>query len=106
MSRLASPKLVASAVLFVLLSLAAGSGVADTATAPKPRFGGTLVVAAGDPGPLNPAITSSGQAHPVTGQIFNGLVRLDRYFAPTPDLARSWTVSKDGRAYTFNLASN
>ncbi len=99
-------RIAAAGVLLLVLALSAVSGAADSAPAPKPLFGGTLVVAAGDPGPLNPAITSSGQAHPITGQIFNGLVRLDRYFAPKPDLALSWNVSKDGRTYTFNLAPN
>lgn len=93
-------------LLLLVAALLARSGPAETATAPKPLFGGTLVVAAGDPGPLNPAVTSGGQTHPVTGQIFNGLVRLDRYFSPTPELARSWSVSKDGRTYTFQLVPN
>lgn len=99
---------VPSSLLLVLVALSIAPGAADTATraTPQPLFGGTLVVASGDPGPLNPAITSSGQAHPVTGHIFNGLVKLDRYFAPQPDLARSWRVSRDGRTYTFDLAPN
>ncbi|MBA2476283.1 MAG: ABC transporter substrate-binding protein [Actinobacteria bacterium] len=104
--RHAAHRIAAAALLLVLLVLSAASGAADTAIRAKPLYGGTLVVAAGDPGPLNPAITSSGQAHPITGQIFNGLIRLDRYFSPTPDLARSWRVSKDGRTYTFELAPN
>lgn len=97
-------------VVFVLVAGALVAG-ASTATGsrqqrPTPLYGGTLVVAAGDPGALNPAITSSGQVHPVTGEIFNGLVRLDRRFNPVPDLARSWTVSRDGRTYRFVLAPN
>ena len=94
------------------LVLLAGSGgqargSLDGGAAVSPvRYGGTLVVAAGDPVSFNPAITSSGQTHPVTGQIFNGLIRLDRYFRARPDLARTWNVSKDGRTYTFNLAPN
>ncbi len=106
MPRSRFPRVVVTTVLLVLLALPAASNVAETAPAPKPRYGGTLVVAAGDPGPLNPAITSSGQTHPVTGQMFNGLVRLDRYFEPKPDLALRWSVSKDGRTFTFNLAPN
>lgn len=98
--------LAALTALVVLPAFAAASDSARRSSAAKPLFGGTLVVAAGDPGALNPAITSGGQVHPITGQIFNGLVRLDRYFAPTPDLARSWKVSKDGRTYTFQLAPN
>lgn len=92
-----------------LLAAACGSGD-DSPTTPgeaggdAPKYGGTLVVGASDPGMLNPALTPSGTTHPVTGQIFNGLVRLDRSFNPTPDLAQSWTVSPDGRTYTFKLA--
>jgi peptide/nickel transport system substrate-binding protein len=68
-----------------------------------PKYGGTLVAAGSDPGPLNPAITSAGTTHPVTGQIFNGLVRLDRNLEPKPDLARSFEGSEDGLSYTFKL---
>src|SRR5829696_5088557 len=94
------------ALVVLLLAVVAAAGAADSAVVAKPRFGGTLVVASGDPGPLNPAISSSGQMQPVTGEIFNGLVRLDRHFDPVPDLARSWKVSKDGKTYTFRLATN
>ena len=106
MPRLCRAGLATLTLLLLVAALLARSEPAETATAPKPLFGGTLVVAAGDPGPLNPAVTSGGQTHPVTGQIFNGLVRLDRYFSPTPELARSWSVSKDGRTYTFQLVPN
>lgn len=54
---------------------------------------------------LNPALTPSGTTHPVTGQIFNGLIRLGRDFKAQPDLAKDWKVSDDGRTYTFNLAT-
>lgn len=83
-----------------------GQGGGEQGGQGSPKYGGTLVVAASEPGALNPAITSAGTTHPVTGQIFNGLVRLDRQFNPQPDLARSWTVSPDGLTYTFNLARN
>lgn len=69
-----------------------------------PRYGGTVVLGlSSDPGALNPAITSSGVTHPVTGEIFDGLVLLDRNFRPSPALARSFRVSDDGRSYTFDL---
>jgi peptide/nickel transport system substrate-binding protein len=102
--RLVSAALIPLAVCVLVASAVAAA--APKAAAPQPRYGGTLVVAAGDPGILNPAITSSGQAHPITGQIFNGLIRLDRNFRAQPDLARKWQISKDGRRYTFYLAQN
>jgi peptide/nickel transport system substrate-binding protein len=69
-------------------------------------YGATLVVALGtDPGTLNPAITTAGSVHPVTDQIFNGLVGLDEQTNPVPELAERWTVAGDGRTYTFHLRS-
>jgi len=80
-----------------------GTKAGNEAKGEAPRYGGTLVVAIPDPGQLNPAITTSGLTHPVTGQIFNGLVRLDQNFEPQPDLATKWTVSDDAKRYTLDL---
>src|SRR5262245_6703405 len=64
----------------------------------------TLVVAqGGDPGALNPAVTRSGNRHPLTDQISNGLVALDKNQNPTPELAETWKIEDDGRSYWFNL---
>ena len=64
----------------------------------------TLVIAqGGDPGALNPAVTTSGNTHPVTDQIFNGLVGLDEQLNPVPELAESWQIEDDGRTYRFTL---
>lgn len=51
--------------------------------------------------------------HPITGQsktnlaltslVYEGLFALDGQFAAVPVLAESWTVSEDGRTYTFLL---
>lgn len=73
----------------------------------RARTGGqptTLVVALnGDPGAMNPAVTTSGNTHPVTDQIFNGLVGLDESLAPVPELAERWTIEDEGRTYRFAL---
>lgn len=108
-------KVRAAVVAVALLAVACGGGADGDSTAggqqgeasgsdAGPRYGGTLVVAALDPGRLNPALTPSGTTHPVTGQIFNGLIRLDRNFDPVPDLAQTWEVTPDGKTYTFKLA--
>lgn len=56
----------------------------------KPASATTLVVAVGaDPGALNPAVTTSGSTHPITDQIFNGLVGLDEQLQPIPELRRA-----------------
>lgn len=73
----------------------------------QPRAGGNIVVAVNaDPGGLNPAITTQGTVHLVTGSIFSGLVGIDFKLQPIPDLATSWEVSPDGQRYTFHLAPN
>jgi peptide/nickel transport system substrate-binding protein len=70
----------------------------------QPLHGGTMILATfADPGSLNPGLTTSVPTHLVTGPIFNGLVGHDFQLAPVPDLAKRWSVSTDGREYTFHL---
>lgn len=35
--------------------------------------------------------------------VYNKLVRLDENFQPVPELAKSWSVSEDGKTWTFKL---
>ncbi|HXG53883.1 MAG TPA: ABC transporter substrate-binding protein [Vicinamibacterales bacterium] len=85
----------------VLLAAVGGAACARKPAAPSAT---TLVVAVGsDPGALNPAVTTSGSTHPITDQIFNGLVGLDEQLQPIPELAERWTVEDGGRAYRFAL---
>jgi peptide/nickel transport system substrate-binding protein len=83
-------------------------GVASAGSGPHSATGaagGTLVYAgAADPTYLDPALVSDGESFRVTKQIFEGLVD----FRPgttriVPSLATSWSVSRSGRVYTFNL---
>lgn len=94
------------AAVTALAAVAAGGAAASL----MERTGGgndTLVYAgAADPTYLDPALVSDGESFRVTKQIFEGLVEL----APgttrvVPALARSWSVAKDGRTWTFNLRS-
>ena len=39
----------------------------------------------------------------VTNQLFNGLVQLDDKLEVHPDIAKSWTISDEGKKYSFNL---
>lgn len=41
----------------------------------------------------------------VYANVFEGLTRIDEKGQPQPGLAESWTVSDDGKAYTFKLRS-
>ena len=46
------------------------------------------------------------EAMVVLRDLFEGLTRLDHHAAPVPAAAESWTVSDDGRVYTFKLRPN
>ena len=54
---------------------------------------------------LNPVLAPDVGSILVNKVIFPGLVRPDEQLRPTPDLATSWTVSPDGRVYSFALRS-
>ena len=87
-------------VLCAVATAVAGCSRLTTTEAPS----ATLVVALnGDPGAMNPAVTTSGNTHPVTDQIFNGLVGLDETLNPVPELAERWTIENEGRTYRFAL---
>lgn len=68
------------------------------------RSGGTLrVVAARDNGTLDAQLLADTNTKWLGRTTFDNLVYLDERGRPTPWLARSWTVSPDGRTYTFTL---
>jgi peptide/nickel transport system substrate-binding protein len=95
------------AAAFAVCLLVAGAATAGYQPdgAAGTRANDTLIYAgAADPTYLDPALVSDGESFRVTKQIFEGLVD----FAPgttkiRPALAKSWTVAKDGRTWTFNL---
>jgi oligopeptide transport system substrate-binding protein len=59
-----------------------------------------------DPDSLDPHKARATEAMTVLRDLFEGLTRLDRNAATVPAAAESWTVSDDGRVYTFKLRPN
>jgi len=55
------------------------------------------------PGTLDPALASDAYASIIIAQIFSPLVGLTSDLEPVPQLAESWTISKDGLDYVFQL---
>ena len=92
-----------------LVSLIGIAAIVATTAVAQPRTGGTLVVATTNDTPdldIQKYISSS--QHNALMPIFNGLVEkdwtADEAFHPiVPALATSWSVSEDGRTYTFKL---
>lgn len=85
------------------LQMASG-GLVESARAQT--RGGTLTLSYNEPRHLNPAFQPDASTAIPGAQLFAGLIQLDENFQPVPYLAESWSVSGDGRSYTFKLRSN
>ncbi|HEY8921856.1 MAG TPA: peptide ABC transporter substrate-binding protein [Candidatus Limnocylindria bacterium] len=59
----------------------------------------------GEPATLDPAFIDSAGDVQFLLQLYAGLTRLDEDGKPYASLAESWTVSGDGRTYTFHMRS-
>lgn len=72
-----------------------------------PQKGGTVIVAIGtEPNVLNPVINSSSPTMVPSCMIYEGLVTMSVSAEGNeikPNLAEAWTISDDGRTYTFKL---
>jgi peptide/nickel transport system substrate-binding protein len=93
---------------------AALMAVALTATACASSSGGssggaantdaTLTIGwAEPPDTLNPATTGARDVGPIDVNVFDTLVWLTPSLKATPDLATKWSISPDGKTYTFTL---
>ncbi|MGH9715526.1 MAG: ABC transporter substrate-binding protein [Candidatus Acidiferrales bacterium] len=99
------------AVVSLLVATTAGSALAR----PSAKFppvamslgvrGGTLTVALrSEPKTLNPALASDAASQDVIYCMNADLIHINRESQRTePDLAKSWSVSRDGKTYTLHL---
>ncbi len=69
------------------------------------RFGGTLVVTSiSDPRTFNPIVAQETSSTTPLGYLFESLAETNRFTTEVePNLAESWTVSRDGRVWQFKL---
>ncbi len=56
-----------------------------------------------DPTTLDPARIVDVAGGSLAAKLFNGLVKIGDNFSIRPDIAEKWTISSDGRVYTFSL---
>jgi len=52
---------------------------------------------------LNPILSTDTSSSAVEGVIFTGMTKINEKLEVIPDLAKSWTISKDGKLWTFYL---
>ena len=75
--------------------------------AAAPQQGGTLVmVVQPEPPTLASFLSTAGPVGQVATKVYEGLLEYDFKLAPQPGLAKSWTVSPDGKTITFKLQEN
>ena len=88
----------------ILLAAALAALPLAAAAQEAPRRGGTFTIALNaDIRSLEPGINRDGNTDTVAHTIFEGLVAYKADLSVGPALARSWTVSDDGRTWTFAL---
>lgn len=67
------------------------------------RSGRIIFALGGEPSLFNPILSSDSASSAVEGVIFSGMIRFNEKLEPEPDLATSWSVSKNGLVWTFRL---
>jgi len=106
------PQLAAFGLLVLIVAIPACTRQDDAETPPEqpspvsqePTTGGTYRRPLGnDPASLDPARITDYYAVAVANQIFDGLVKFDVHLNVVPALAESWSASRDGTVWTFNL---
>lgn len=91
--------LIAVAATAVLAVIPPGVTAAE-----EPRRGGELKVGTfGDPGTLDPHITTNVSALRIRNQVCEGLIAWDANVKESPMLADRWETSSDGTVWTFHL---
>lgn len=55
------------------------------------------------PSTLDPALAADSYASCVVAQLYSPLVGLTSELEPTPQVAESWTISRDGKRYVFQI---
>jgi peptide/nickel transport system substrate-binding protein len=88
------------------LALAGGRVRAQTTT-PTPKKGGTLTfMQNSEPQTLVALTTVATPALTVSAKVTEGLLEYDYDIKPKPQLATEWSISPDGKTYTFKLRPN
>lgn len=78
------------------LAAAASAGGIDSEGVLRFSLGGEVSI-------LNPILSTDTASSAVEGAIFTGMVKVNEKLEMVPDLAERWTVSGDGKTWTFYL---
>lgn len=113
--RVSGSRLLAAAVLVAVLLALAVPALVDRARARRAAKARREAIHAGShtasvfrfyqevPNTLDPALASDSYSSSIVAQIYSPLVGLTSDLEPTPQVAESWTISRDGRTYVFHI---
>ncbi|MEC5342562.1 ABC transporter substrate-binding protein [Brenneria populi] len=88
-------------------ALALCVGLSAMSEAGEPVRGGVLrTVVTPEPPTLMLGLNQQSPTQLVAGKIYESLLRWTPDLKPIPSLAKSWTISEDGKVYTFELQSD
>jgi peptide/nickel transport system substrate-binding protein len=73
---------------------------------PSPKSGVFNLRLSGEPTILNPILSSDTASSAIENLVFNGLLRVNDELELIPDIAETYTISPDGKTYTFTLKKN
>lgn len=93
---LAGVSLLSASVLAACGNAAGGGAAAGKETTLSTYY-------TGDPETLDYVLANKATTGDIVGNLIDGLLETDRYGNFVPSLAEDWTVSKDGKTYTFTL---
>ena len=80
-----------------------GSNQSTTSASSGGSAGGQFTLLGGDPPTLDPARAGDVESATYIVEIFSGLLTLNKELKVTPDIAKEWSISQDGKTYTFKL---
>lgn len=107
LARRLAPMLLGLSLVLAACTPAASTPSGSPASAATPRRGGTFVgVLGADPVAGNRNTATDLNTFYAWSGVFSALVYVDATRTPRPDLAESWTISPDGKTYTFKLRQN
>ena len=105
-------RFILSVLTLAVLICGCGSkspGIVGQAVSPTPHPKTTVqwgLAGISDLPTLDPALASDAASISVASLVYGGLVRFDRHLRVQPDGASHWTISRDGKTYTFFLRPN